>query len=82
MLHRRSAGRVRGWLDMYLAPRSGVSHRPRCRLRWAGVRWQLRILSAYSGAVVPDTDAVHNVIGVALLARAGHGEAAAASARR
>ena len=68
-------------LDTYLALLDQAYHAPIAEVAAAALAGpgQRRILgSAYLGAVVPDTDAVHNIIGVTLLREGRYGEAAEA----
>jgi spermidine synthase len=68
-------------LDTYLALLDDAYHAPATDVASRGAYGERQVLgSAYLGAVVPDTDAVHNVIGVALL-RQGRYDAAAAAFR-
>ena len=70
-----------GGLDMYLALLDHAYHATGRGGSVRGAYGDRRVLgSAYLGAVVPDTDAVHNIIGVALL-RQGRYDAAAAEFR-
>jgi spermidine synthase len=65
-------------LDIYLALLDEAYHAPSDASSAAATRpGQRRILgSSYLGAILPDTDAVHNVIGVSLLRQGRYGEAA------
>jgi spermidine synthase len=64
-------------LDTYLALLDEAYHAPAAAQTAAGRAGTRRVLgSAYLGAVLPDTDAVHNVIGVTLLREARYLEAA------
>ena len=76
---RRTTPLVAG-LDAYLALLDDAYHAPPVpRTAAPGAGGARRILgSAYLGAVVPDTDAVHNVIGVTLLREGRYDEAAVA----
>jgi spermidine synthase len=66
-------------LDAYLALLDEAYHSPAAPAGAAAAYGARRILgSAYLGAVVPDTDAVHNVIGVTLLREGRYDEAARA----
>ena len=66
-------------LDTYLALLDDAYHAPGTGGMARGPYGERRILgSAYLGAVVPDTDAVHNVIGVTLLRQGRYDDAAAA----
>ena len=66
-------------LDTYLALLDDAYHAPGTGGAARGAYGERRILgSAYLGAVVPDTDAVHNVIGVTLLRQGRYHDAAAA----
>jgi tetratricopeptide (TPR) repeat protein len=72
---------VAAGLDTYLALLDDAYHAPGAGRAARGAYGERRILgSAYLGAVVPDTDAVHNVIGVTLL-RQGQYDAAARAFR-
>ncbi len=65
-------------LDAYLALMDEVYHAPARTVSAAatGTRPRSILGSAYLGAVLPDTDAVYNVIGVTLLRKARYDEAA------
>jgi spermidine synthase len=66
-------------LDTYLALLDDAYHATGADETARGAYGERRILgSAYLGAVVPDTDAVHNVIGVTLLRQGRYDDAAAA----
>ena len=65
-------------LDVYLALLDEAYHAPGSAAKLATARPGARILgSAYLGAVLPDTDAVHNIVGVTLLQEKRYDEAAA-----